>query len=78
MWFWATFNEVQLSENSTDTKMFSETWREHSKDQRTLGGQVSLQTHCHDDPGTQMWSKTPCWGTVFSHQGQNGARHTAL
>lgn len=26
--------------------MFSETQREHSKDQRTLGGQVSLQTHC--------------------------------
>lgn len=46
MWFWAIFNEVRLSENSTDTKMFSETRREHSKDQRTLGRQVSLQTYC--------------------------------
>lgn len=72
MWFLATCNQIWLSGYSikSDTKMFSETRRGHSEDQWTLGGQVSLYTHCFtmvraQEHGTKSLA-------VLGHKGQSG------
>lgn len=47
MWFLATCNQIRLSENSKirHQNVFSETQREHAKDQWTRGRQACLHKH---------------------------------